>query len=582
MNINKFIIQVGKYKDMRKTMLVICILHLLFAFPCCSENKTIEGELPPPIESKEGIYGSFENKYKRYAEKEKHEGQNLSSKIITQWSDTVWQNERVHSQIVLWAEKDVENITFHVSDLKSGSQIIPSSKIKLRYPTYVLGDVQALECEGQSTRQSAYIADALSEVTINRIQSSDPAKVWITIDIPKETVPGLYKGTIDVKQGTETKLSFEIELLVTKYSLPDVNDWAYHLDIWQFPFQMTNLCNRNGIQIKPFSLEYESLMSSFYKMLADAGQKAITTYIKDGAFQAGETMVDWRLNHDNTWSFDYTNFDKFVELMFSLGIDKQINCFSLVGWKSSIGYYDAANSSYKNKELKIGTDEYNEIWTIFLNSFRTHLKSKGWFDKAVLYLDEARDDDMRKVVNLIKQNGEDWKIGLAGSRIAADIESELYDYSTILGYDKASTNTISTFYTSCSQTIPNNYVSKQTSPAEMVWMSWYAASQGYNGYLRWAFDYWTNLNPLNIQDGTNTAGDFNMIYRTDNSLESKAMASIRFELLREGIQDYEKIRILNSDQLNSFLQKFDDASAVNAEELITEGQAEIKRISALK
>ena len=64
---------------------------------------------------------------------------------------------------------------------------------------------------------------------------------------------------------------------------------------------------------------------------------------------------------------------------------------------------------------------------------------------------------------------------------------------------------------------PNNYVSKETSPAEMVWMSWYAAAKGLNGYLRWAFDYWLSSDPLNIQDGTNTAGDFHMIYRTDNT-----------------------------------------------------------------
>jgi hypothetical protein len=238
-----------------------------------------------------------------------------------------------------------------------------------------------------------------------------------------------------------------------------------------------------------------------------------------------------------------------------------------------------ATSTYRTKKLSIGSDEYNEVWTMFLTSFRAHLISKGWFNKAVLYLDEASDNETRKVVNLIRENGGDWKIGLAGSRIAVDIERELYDYSTLYGYERASSNSISTFYTSCSQTRPNNYVSKETSPAEMVWMSWYAASRGFKGYLRWAYDYWQKNDPLNIQDGANTAGDFNMIYRTNNTASSKAVASIRFELLREGIQDYEKIRILSSPILNSIVHGIDVSSAQTAAETIIAAQKILKQAS---
>ena len=562
-------------------MMLTAICCLLLALPSCSsEEKGAPDEVKPPVEIPQTMKGSFESKYKRYAQRDKHEGQTLSSKIVTLWRDTVWRNERVHTQIILWADKNVEGISYQVNDLKCGAQTIPASNIRLRFPTYVLGDTKALECEMQTTRQSAYIADALSVEPVTQISSTDPTKVWVTIEVPKTADLGLYEGSIDVKRENGEKLSFDMQLLVTNHTLPDVKDWSYHLDIWQFPFQMTCLCAKSGASIEPFTPAYESLMSSFYKMLADAGQKAVTTYIKDGAFLEGQTMINWTLNADKTWSFDYTNFDKFVEFMFSLGINKQINCFSLVGWNSSIGYWDSATSSRKKKNLPIGTDEYNEVWTAFLTSFRTHLNAKGWFEKAVLFLDEARDAETRQVVNLIRQNGADWKIGLAGSRIAADIESELYDYCTILGYERGvAANPISTFYTSCSQIFPNNYVSKESSPAEMVWMSWYAASKGLDGYLRWAFDYWQSPDPLNIQDGANTAGDFHMIYRSDNTASSKAVASIRFEMLREGIQDYEKIRLLSNPTLNTTVKTIDLATARTAEKAILNTQKVLKQVS---
>ena len=33
---------------------------------------------------------------------------------------------------------------------------------------------------------------------------------------------------------------------------------------------------------------------------------------------------------DGTWAFDYTVFDRWVEFMMSVGIDQQINCYSMV------------------------------------------------------------------------------------------------------------------------------------------------------------------------------------------------------------------------------------------------------------
>jgi hypothetical protein len=69
------------------------------------------------------------------------------------------------------------------------------------------------------------------------------------------------------------------------------------------------------------------------------------------------------------------------------------------------------------------------------------------------------------------------------------------------------------------------------------YISWHALANGYDGFLRWAYDAWT-ADP--VRDARHTywpAGDCFLVYPGANS-------SIRFEKLKEGIQDYEKIRIL--------------------------------------
>lgn len=570
-------------KNVKLTVLLFLFLGYLAACsadsPKDDPQKPDGPEAPPMVES--GLKGSFESKFVRYSKGQQFAGQKDDSKVITIWKDTVWQNDRVHRQLVLWTNKRCDGLTYEVSDLVNGEKDIPSSSIRLRFPSYVMGDANSGTCGDYEAHSTVLIADALPETPVTTVTTTEPLKIWLTADIPADAAPGTYSGNLVVKSGGEVQQTFKLQFLVTSHRLPPASEWGFHLDLWQFPFQLSNLCTDNGEKITPFSDTYFSLIKPFYRLLADAGQKAITVYIKDGAFNPGQTMVKWMKEADGTWSFDYSDFDRYVSTLMSWGINKQIDCFSLVGWNTSIGYTDSAGKPQTLK-LSIGSDTYNAVWSDFLTSFRDHLKEKGWFEKTVLYMDEVKENEMHDVVSLIHGHDASWKIGLSGSYIPSEIEGALYDYSTILGYDRSSSNTISTFYTSCSQSYPNNFVTSRNNPAEMCWMAWYAKAKGFNGYLRWAYDYWTKIDPVNIQDGSNAAGDFSMIYRDGNTQSAKPVSSIRFELLREGIQDYEKVGILSDSKLNSVIQKFTTTSGGDAEKLVEAAEKLLKEISINK
>ncbi len=66
-----------------------------------------------------------------------------------------------------------------------------------------------------------------------------------------------------------------------------------------------------------------------------------------------------------------------------------------------------------------------------------------------------------------------------------------------------------------------------------------AAAVGYDGFLRWAYDAWTEDPVRDARFGSWPAGDCFLVYPGGNS-------SVRFEKLREGIVDFEKIRILKA------------------------------------
>lgn len=538
------------------------------------------------------LNGSYADKFIRYQQYQAFAGTSTTS-----WTDTAWKGDRLYKQIVLWSSSNITGLSYVVSNLVKGGSTISSANIKLRFENYVIGDTGAQACgfyPGTGVaRQKVYIADALSETVVTSVSATDPLKLWATVDIPSTAAAGTYTGTIKVKKAGAVLKTFNINILVSNSTLPAVNDWKFNLNIWQFPFNLRDQVQWNGgVNISPFSTQYFSLIKPFYKMLADQGQKRITSYMFDGAFKYGQSMVKWIRNPSGTWSFDFSNFDKYVDSLTSWGMTGYIDCFSVLGWQSGIAYYDSTdlatvspNSPWPNTITSPG---FATTWTSFLTALRTHVTGKGWFERTVLYLDEIPAANMDTVVSLVKAENASWKIGYAGHGLSAATESQVFDYTIFLGYETSvngtqPTGSMTNYYTSCSNTIPNNYITPVNNPAEMTWCAWHARNMGFAGFLRWAYDYWTNADVTNMQDGGNTAGDFEMIYRSDNSPSSQPLSSIRMELLRDGIQDFEKIAIVGSSYapLANIVGQCNGTSGNNALGLMRAGQSQLKRMAAL-
>ena len=123
----------------------------------------------------------------------------------------------------------------------------------------------------------------------------------------------------------------------------------------------------------------------------------------------------------------------------------------------------------------------------------------------------------------------------------------------------------------------NSLLTRDSNPADIEWLTWYADKLGMDGYSKWAYDYWHSADSLDPRPGTvHTTGDFSWIYRTSNDSDLEPITSVRLEMLRQGIQAFEKRRVLRelmTDQNHaSGLQMLDallgDAyiSAANAED----------------
>lgn len=547
------------------------------------------------------IQASFNSTFHRY-----EKGQPFIGASIPEWREVAWKGDRIHKQIVVWGGSGNTGVSFSMSDLVGDEATIPSSSASVRILGYAKGDPEARNCDGYPERTEVVeLADVLLESHVSELTREDTVKSWLTIDVPSDVPSGVYSGDLMIRADEIAEIALNVQIQVVDLTLPGVQDWDFHLDLWQFPAAVLRQYNtaHPDDPIELWSDRHLSMLEDSYRRLADAGQKAVTTYIKEDAMGA-PSMIKWILRDDGeTWAYDYSAFDRYVEAMAAWGIEGQIDAFSLVGWtkeglwdQNTIKYWDDAAEAYGVLSSPLGSEMYVTRWTHFLTDFRTHLKDKGWFDKTVLYMDEVPSDEMLSVIRLIKQHDPDWKIGLAWAHELDDeVVESLYDASGILYLASDipnSSDRLRTFYTSCTQVFPNSYVTRNSSPAEMVWMAWHAAAEGHDGYLRWAYDYWVGEDPFDLQNELFTAGDFSIAYRSSNAESMHSLSSVRLELLREGIQDYEKIRIIREKmendnrqasltELNSAIASFtvESGTSGSAESLVSKAQEAIKTIA---
>ena len=511
--------------------------------------------------SAQELTASFESEWQWF---DKSQRPALSGQKV--WAPVAWRGERLQRQILIEGAASHEGLSLSAEDLlhEAGAlDSIPADAISFRFPSFVKGDMEARSCGGHSERGSvSWQSDALfaappSDAGNSLPNSGEryPFMVWVSIDVPRQVSHGRYAGAVTITDGQNAETRLRLSVRVADWRMPEVSERQFHLDLWQFPATVLDSYDESisGTTIDPWSADHLALLRPFYSYLAELGQRSATTYIADGSLGA-PSMIEWvALDGGADWRFDYSAFDAYVENLFELGIDDQISAFSIAGWNAgTITYREAGSSQKRVLQTSIGSKSFNRIWGKFLSDFRKHLEGKGWFERTVLYLDELPSDQVEHIIRLVRSDHADWKVGLAfGHQPSKRVVESLYDRSGNFGIHdrfklRDAHHRVTTFYTSCTQIRPNTYVAADASPVDMAAIPWYAFSQRLDGYLHWAYENWKNPDPLDPRDGPHTAGDFSLVYRSDNGAGMTLVPSVRSELLRDGIEDYEKLAVLRS------------------------------------
>lgn len=452
-----------------------------------------------------------------------------------------WRGENVYAQVVVSAKRDISSLQVTATDLINGSGgRIESRNANIGYVYYVLANNSKGLCHVQpgQTFTDIVVPDIIDfESNASFVKANTNRPVWVRIKIPMDAAPGNYTGKITASAGNQTE-SVNITVNVTHNVMPTAANKKFFLELWQYP-----VAEADYYHVKPWSEQHFTLMKPAMVKLKNAGEDVITAPFfwdpfNPRARDADEMTVKVIKKKDGGWDYDFTNFDKWISYMMDIGITKQITCFGMAPLNYRFYYLDEATNTVTYFQQGVNGPQYKAYWTSLLNAFEKHLKDKGWFDRTTLGFSEKNPDVLIPLIKFIKGLDPQWKISFSG-KYYPQVQDDIYDYSLISNQqippatiaERRSKGYITTFYTSCWEKFPNTFV--MSDPVDATWLSLNAANRGMDGYLRYAYDFWTPKVMTDERAGI-ASGDRYLIYPNGYS-------SIRFEMLRDGIEDFEKI-----------------------------------------
>jgi hypothetical protein len=468
------------------------------------------------------------------------------------WTATGWKGERLNTMILVWSADTVSQVRLLLNDLKTANgAVLGKNNLKTQLVRYVISNypfgAREVTCGVGPVDKAYLMPDRLVPMSIGIDRFELPGKtvrpVWLSLDIPANTTTGLYSGQIEVRSEKQS-FKLQISINVQNHLLPKPHDWSYRLDLWQNPWVIAEY-----YKVKPWSDEHKSLLKKHMRLYADAGGKYITTYAvhspwADNSYMIEGNMIEWTRKKDGKWKFDYSIFDQYVQLAIDAGIDKAITLYTPIPWGDRFRYIDEATGNFVTEQWQATSAVFRANWNIFLTDLKKHLESKSWLSKTYLGINENAMEQTLAAIKVIRDHSKQWKITYAGDW-HPQLDGLLDDYSCVF-YKEPSVKEVqnrsakkqtSTFYICCTPAFPNTFVFSP--PVEGRWLGWYTMAHAYDGMLRWAYDAWPADPVRDARHLLWPAGDSYMIYPGGES-------SIRFEKMREGIVDYEKLKILKA------------------------------------
>ena len=210
-------------------------------------------------------------------------------------------NGTFSGKVVLESAGVIKGVQASVSALTGEGDVIPVQNVQLRYAV-------AWDTKGYSTPRGR---DILLESPPEVVPANGRAllPVWVTVQVPRDVKAGTYTGEVTVQPEGAAPVKVPLSLEIQDWTLPDPQDYRTFLDFVQSP---DTLAVEYGVPL--WSEQHWRLIDRSFQLLSPTGGRVLyVPLIGRTNFGNEESMVRWIPRGGNTYEYDYTVLDRYLD-----------------------------------------------------------------------------------------------------------------------------------------------------------------------------------------------------------------------------------------------------------------------------
>ncbi len=330
-----------------------------------------------------------------------------------------------------------------------------------------------------------------------------------------------------------------------------------------------NDCLCTYYKVEVFSEDYWRIVENYIRNAAEHGVNMLLTPVftppLDTAVGGERPTVQLVkvIKENNEYSFDFTNFRRYVKLCLDCGIEAFEISHFFTQWGAKHAPKILATVNGKEKrifgwETKASGKPYKTFLEAFASAFKKEVEDLGIKDRCWLHVsdepNETQIKEYKKAANIIRELFADFnmldalsdikyykngliKTPVCGEDVADIFRAEVKDFWT---------------YYCCTQIfdfLPNRMFAQPSSRNRILGVLLYKYDA--KGFLQWGHNFWYSqyskrpINPFKVTDagGSFPSGDSFMVYP---GKDGKPLNSLRHLVFNEAFQDLRALKLLES------------------------------------
>ncbi|MCC6485512.1 MAG: DUF4091 domain-containing protein [Armatimonadetes bacterium] len=449
-------------------------------------------------------------------------------------------NEHEAFQIILTSLDGAQGrVKVRVQDLRGASGRIPASS----FTTNAVGYVRIFRGEAHE----ALWPDPLLIGDIPDLKPGENQPVWVSLHVPAETPPGVYRGKVAVRADNGGEVSVPLEVTVRNFCIP--KKISLRSSFWLFRDQLNRFYHKDEIDLDDylkwvdFALDHRLCPVDVYE-----GQCAqlVDIVTKDAAGQ-------YALPNPNP---DWSKWDRYMQRMVDGGASTV-----------HLGVSHHHGAFFADKENPVSSAGQVARVIQSLKTMEEHYREKGWFDLHYVQLrDETSAPDSLNVYKAVREQMPELNLLLTapstGARPYLRIPCPLTPSFDAGWRDEMHKEKDQYWWYVCvvpKDPYANLFIFQSVSQHRaLFWQTW---KYGVDGLLYWGLNFWAGYEYKWPQGSTGPrrrvaeSGDPNFCPLPDapgdgfsmypGPQPGTPMSSMRLEAMRDGEEDYEYLVLLD-------------------------------------